>query len=471
MPDQSPPPRTETRILVVDDEEMMLDACRLVLERSRYQVDVERSPFEGRDRALRGDYDVLLLDLRMPGLDGLQILSMLREYRPALEVVVMSGYSTIETAVQAIKLGAFEFLPKPFTPDELVRRVDAAVEHARARQRHAAADPSKGSRLIGSSEAMQRVRSLIARVGAMDATVLVIGESGTGKELVAQAVHDLSPRRDRPYVSLDCSALTPGLLESELFGHVKGAFTGAVVAKPGLFEVADHGTLFLDEVSNLALETQGKLLRVLETSEIRPVGGVDTKKIDIRLVAATNRDLGDAVKLGQFREDLYYRLNVVPIHLPALRERASDVPQLLEHFLAQYRRPNVQCATRVSPEALELLTRYPWPGNVRELRNLVERLVVTVEDDTIRSGHLPDHLSKRPADDRPPVPLTNQDLKTLKRTMRERSDSQLERIFVLEALRRHSWNVTRAAQATGLLRPNFHALMRKHRIRVDDVRD
>jgi two-component system response regulator PilR (NtrC family) len=465
------PPRTPARILVVDDEEVMLDACRVVLERSRYQVELARSPFQGRDRALRDDYAVVLLDLRMPGLDGLQILSALREYRPATEVVVMSGFSTIETAVHSIKLGAFDYLPKPFTPDELLRRVDAAVDHGRRRRADAAGDPAMGSLMVGSSDAMQRVRALVARVGAMDATVLVIGESGTGKELVAQAVHGSSPRRDKPFVSLDCSALTPGLLESELFGHVKGAFTGAVVAKPGLFEVAHHGTLFLDEVSNLSLETQGKLLRVLESSEIRPVGGVDTKKVDIRLVAATNRDLADAVTLGQFREDLFYRLNVVPIELPPLRERSVDVPQLLEHFLSRYRRPSVGCPSGVSPEALERLVRYPWPGNVRELRNLVERLVVTVDEDTIRAGHLPDHLTARPGNDLPPVPLTNQDLKTLKRAMRERSDSQVERIFVVEALRRSSWNVTRAAQATGLLRPNFHALMRKHGIRVDDLKD
>jgi transcriptional regulator with GAF, ATPase, and Fis domain len=269
-------------------------------------------------------------------------------------------------------------------------------------------------------------------------------------------------------VSLDCSTLAPGLLESELFGHVKGSFTGAVATKPGLFETADRGTLFLDEVASLSLETQGKLLRTLESGEIKAVGGVTSRKVDIRLIAATNRDLAQMVSEKTFREDLYYRLNVVPIVLPPLRERQSDIPQLLHFFLARYREANPNGARRLSQAAVSRLTQYPWPGNVRELKNLVERLVVTVNEETIREEHLPDHIVERAPERAPRVPRTNEELKAMKRTLHDRLAGELERAFVLDALRRNGWNVSRAAHETGLLRPNFYAMMRKHGVRAED---
>jgi transcriptional regulator with GAF, ATPase, and Fis domain len=267
-------------------------------------------------------------------------------------------------------------------------------------------------------------------------------------------------------VSLDCSTLAPGLLESELFGHVKGSFTGAIVSKPGLFETASHGTLFLDEVSSLTLETQGKLLRTLESGEIKPVGGLSSRTVDIRLIAATNRDLGRMVAEGTFREDLYYRLNVVPIHLPPLRERGPDVATLLHAFLARYRAAARRGPERFSPPALQKLVDYAWPGNVRELKNLVERLVVTVDDDTIREHHLPDEIRLRAPAPALPVPRTNEELKALKRTTHERLCGEIERRFLLDALCRNDWNVSRAARETGMLRTNFHALMRKHGVRT-----
>jgi len=448
----------------------MLQSCVEVLTRRGYEVDTEQDPFDGRDRALRGRYDIVLLDVRMPNLDGMEILSAIREHRSDLEVIIMTGYSTIDSAVKAMRLGAFDYVSKPFTPNELLERTQGALDHLKRSRAEADVDGSGAPerKLIGGSEAMTRVYTLIGKVAQSDATVLIVGESGTGKELAATEIHALSKRQDRSLVSLDCSALAPGLLESELFGHVKGSFTGAVTAKPGLFEIADQGTLFLDEVSNLSMDTQGKLLRVLETGEIRRVGGVDPRKVNIRLIAATNRELSDNVEEGSFRQDLYYRLNVIPVRLPPLRERHSDISQLLRHFLGVYRRagrPDSRGPSQISSGALEKLMHYTWPGNVRELRNLVERLVVTTEEDTIRVEHLPEYITQGVPMEANRVPRTNEELKAAKKSMRERMNYQIERSFVIDALQRNSWNVSRAARETGMLRPNFHALMRKYGIR------
>jgi DNA-binding NtrC family response regulator len=455
-------------VLVIDDEEVMLESCRRILEREGCAVDTEADGIAGRDRALRGSYDLVVLDLRMPKIDGLEVLAALSEHRSDLEVIMITGYSTVESAVKAVKLGAFDYLPKPFTPDELRARARAALDHLAAR-RMPCRPTRHDSGMIGDSPVMVDVHALIARVAVTDASVLIVGESGTGKELVATEIHGLSRRRDRPFVSLDCSTLAPGLLESELFGHVKGSFTGAIATKPGLFETADHGTLFLDEISSLAMETQGKLLRVLETGELKPVGGVGTHRVDIRLIAASNRDPAELVKEKTFREDLYYRLNVVPLRLPPLRERPADIPQLLQHFLARHRSTTPRAPRRFSPDATDHLVRCSWPGNVRELKNLVERLVVTVEDETIRVEHLPESMRQIGPWERPRVPRTNEELKALKRQAHEQACADIERAFVIEALRRSDWNVSRAARDTGMLRPNFHALMRKYRIRADEA--
>jgi DNA-binding NtrC family response regulator len=453
------------RVLIVDDEEVIVESCRAVLERQGCLVDGETDGKRGRERALRGSYELVLLDVRLPGTDGLEILADLRERRSDLEVIVITGYSTIESAVKAVKLGAFDFLPKPFTPEELLARARAAMSHLSQRRPDPAAAAGEIEGLISESQAMAEVRAIIARVAGSDATVLIHGETGTGKELVASIIHGASLRRNGPFVSVDCSALAPGLLESELFGHVKGSFTGALATKPGLFELAQHGTLFLDEVCNLAPETQGKLLRFLESGEFRPVGGVEVKWVNFRLVAATNRDLAAMVGEGTFRQDLYYRLSVVPLRLPPLRERPSDIPTLIRHFLRSHGTPDASRPRRFSPEALALLGRYSWPGNVRELKNLVERLLVMVEGDTVRVEHLPSHVTADADEAMPEVPRTNEELKALKRTMRNHMFDDVERRFVIEALKRSDWNVSRAARETGLQRTNFHALMRRHGIR------
>jgi DNA-binding NtrC family response regulator len=455
----------QLRVLVIDDDDVILESCRRALGTVGFSVDVEREGLRGRDRAVHGDYQLVLVDLRLPDADGLDLVASIREQRADLEMIVITGYSTIDSAVQAVKLGAFDYLPKPFTPDELRAHAAAAVQRFREPQ-PARLGPGAVPEMIGESEAMLEVHALVRHVAPSDATVLIVGESGTGKELLATAVHLASRRRGRAMVSLDCSTLAPGLLESELFGHVKGSFTGAIVSKPGLFETADRGTLFLDEVSSLTLETQGKLLRTLESGEIKPVGGVATRRVDIRLIAATNRDLSRMVAEGTFRGDLFYRLNVVPIHLPPLRERGRDVPALLHAFLARYRAAARRGPDRFSPPALQTLVEYGWPGNVRELKNLIERLVVTVDDDTIREHHLPEEIRQRARAPVQAVPRTNDELKAMKRTTHAQLCGDLERRFLLDALGRNGWNVSRAARETGMLRTNFHALMRKHGVRV-----
>jgi DNA-binding NtrC family response regulator len=462
MPSEPPP----VRALVIDDEEIMLESCRRILARRGLSVDTERDPFAGRERALSGDYDLLLLDVRMPDLDGFEILREVRERRPDVEVIMITGYSSIGSAVQAVKLGAFDYLPKPFTPEELWSRVDVALAHHRAR--HAEPVATLSSRVIGDSEAMRRVTALVARVAPTEATVLLTGEGGTGKELLATEIHALSNRRRVPLVSLDCAALAPALLEAELFGSVEVSAKGALASKPGLFGAADHGTLFLDEVGSLGLAAQGRLLRVLETGEVKPLGGTAVIPVDVRVIAATSRDLEAAVREHSFREDLYYRLGVVPIALPPLRERQEDIPLLLHHLLSRYQRRGARQPRRLAPAALDALTGYAWPGNVRELKNLAERLIVTTDGDVIEVQHLPGHIVQRGTAAPARVPLTNEELKLLKRTERDRLSEEIERAFVIEALKRNAWNVSRASKQTGMLRPNFHALMRKHRIRAEE---
>lgn len=459
---------TERRLLVVDADDAVVDVCRRALVPAGFVVDAEHDGLRGLERALQDDVDVVLLALQVPNVDGFDTLAELARQRPALPVIALDAAPSIDAAVRAIRLGASDYLAKPPAPDDLLARIGAVVASTPERRpTRPCPEVPAGCRLIGDSEAMARVHALIAQVAPTDATVVITGESGTGKELAAIEIHAASQRRNRPLVSLDCSTLSPGLLESELFGHIKGSFTGAVATKPGMFEIADRGTLFLDEVSSLSLETQGKLLRVLETGEIKPVGGVATRRVDIRLIAATNRDLADLVKEQTFREDLYYRLNVVPLHMPALREHAEDVPQLLHWFLMHRRRPGDRGPHRLSPDAIDRLVRYSWPGNVRELRNLAERLLVTVDGDEIGAAHLPGAFATPSRSEAPRVPRTRQELLEMKRQLHEQATGQVERAFVLDALRRNGWNVTHAAKDADMLRPNFHALMRKYGIRSE----
>ena len=399
------------RILVADDHDAVREGMVLSLTRLGHEVQGVRGGAEAIAAYRKRPADVVVTDLRMVPVDGIEVVRRLREADPEATVVVVSAHGTIATAVDAMREGAIDFIEKPFSPELLRARVDKAVEIARerrgartARARAEALEEDLGRArdphgLVGSSEPMRRVLEQIRKVAATDATALVLGESGTGKELVARAIHDGSPRREKPFVSVSCAAIPEGLLESELFGHEKGAFTGAVRRKLGRFELAHEGTLFLDEVGELPPSVQVKLLRVLQERRFERVGGEETVEVDVRLVSATNRDLVAAVKEGRFREDLYYRLDVVAIRIPALRERPGDVEELARHFLARARiGRNVKGFT---PEALEVLRRHRWPGNVRELENVIEQALVFAEGELVTAAELPDALRRAP----PPAPL------------------------------------------------------------------
>jgi DNA-binding NtrC family response regulator len=368
----------------------------------------------------------------------------------------------VENAVEMMKAGAFDYVAKPFTPDLLTEKLQKALEQRALLVQNLHPTCPGFQLFVGESREMRNVYRRITQVAKSDSTVLVIGESGTGKELVARAIHKTSRRCDQPFVAMDCTSLSENLLESELFGHVKGSFTGAVQTKPGLFKIADGGTLFLDEVANISLKTQAKLLRVLEERSVTPVGGTQPIPIDIRLVAATNRDLVAMIGEGAFREDLYFRLNIIPIQLPPLRERKGDVSLLVGHFLKDRAEALGREVCGLTPEAMLLLERHSFPGNVRELKNLIERAVVLADGDFVRPEHLELQLSHKEAKSiEGYIPKRAEDLKETKRQIRERSVEVVEKAFVLSALERNNWNITRAAEETGMVRQNFQALMKK----------
>ena len=469
MPESAPSAAVaHQRILVIDDEAVVCLSCQRILGALGHAVEYRQSALDGLSAAVGGEYDLILLDLMMPELDGLEVLKRLREQGVSSEVVIITGYGTVETAVEAMKRGAADYVAKPFTPDELDMVVRKVAERSALLRENAALRSELEQRkqfegIVGESRAMARVFWLIKRVAPSEGTVLISGESGTGKELVAQAIHNLSLRKTQPFVACDCSALASTLLESELFGHEKGSFSGAIATKLGLFEVADRGTLFLDEISNIDLEVQGKLLRALESRRIRRVGGTSEREVDIRLVGATNRDLWTLVQDGRFREDLYYRLNVVPLHLPPLREREGDVPLLATMFLERLRHSNDVRVAGFSPEAMRLLEGYAWPGNVRELKNIIARLAILSDGPRIEPQHLPGEIRNAPPrPDLPPLPQRWEAFKEYKRQIRDATLHTLERRFVLQALERAGGNVTQAAQDVGMQRTNLHALMHKY---------
>jgi len=461
------------KILIVDDEEIVIRSCRRILGDSMYAVD---STQDGRDALRKVDeteYDLMILDIMMPGIDGLEVLQHVKERHPGVDVIMMTGLSEIQTAVKAMKLGAFDYLSKPFDPDELKHVVDRALERRQLQQENRSLKTEVSSKyrfenIIGSSPPMQAVFGLIAKCAPTNSTVLITGESGTGKEMIARAIHYNSLRKDQPFVTVDCNTLTESLLESELFGHTKGSFTGAVANKRGMFEVANNGSLFLDEFGNIPLSTQAKLLRVIQEREFRPVGSTMTQKTNVRLITATNKDLKAMVLDGTFREDLYYRVNVFPIHSPSLRDRREDIPALAFHFLKLFCNELDKPVSDISDGAMSLLINHTWPGNVRELENSMQRAVILATDHIIRQAHLANFIEATSHPDFE-VPRTSDDLKRVKKIAREKSVEEIEKTFIQETLKRNSSNVTRSAEETGMQRANFQALMKKYNIRVRDT--
>ncbi len=392
---------TDARILVVDDEESNLKVLTRLLAKAGYGVATASSGPEALD-ALRADQpELMLTDLKMPGMDGLELLRAARTVAPATEVILMTAYGTVEIAVEAMREGAYDFITKPLNKHDVLKSIRKAEEKARLlaenrrlREQVEAQRSATGplGRTVGRSEAFRSALETLRQVAPSEATVLVVGESGTGKELLARAIHELSDRRDGPLIRVNCAAIPENLFESELFGYEKGAFTGAAGRKPGRFELADGGTLFLDEVAEMAPAMQAKLLRVLQEGEFERVGGTKTIRVDVRLLAATNRDLGRLVAERKFREDLYYRLNVIELKVPPLRERYDDVPLLAAHFVNEYATKNRKDVRGITDDALEALQAYRWPGNVRELENTIERAVVLCKGDRIGTEDLPSHM-------------------------------------------------------------------------------
>jgi len=456
---------TGSHILIVDDEPGLLRLLSILLREDGYRVTAVDSGVAAV-RAFEDDPpDLVIQDLRMPRMDGLQLLKRLKDRDSRVPVIILTAFSTWQTAVQAMRLGAFDYVKKPFDVEDIKNTVSRALCAGDTARRN---DGEQGNSylksIIGHSGHIQQLNRLITRIASTDSTVLIQGDSGTGKELVARALHALSHRAQQAFISVNCGAFTETLLESELFGHVRGSFTGAVADKKGLFEIAHRGTLFLDEVGELTPKTQVKLLRVLEERTYTPVGGAQPKRVDIRLIAATNRDLEQHVDTGSFREDLFYRLNVIPLSLSPLRERRDDIPLLAGHFLARYAEALNKPIHQVSPEAMSALLNYPWPGNIRELENVVHRGVALTEGNSIELSDLPDKIvGVEPLSDSPPVTLPPEGI-----DLDDKID-EIERSLVLEALKRTNWHITRAAKILGIPFRSMRYRIKKLRIKRPTV--
>jgi len=444
-------------ILIVDDEPAIRSTLRDVLEDEGYRV----SAVGGGADALRffADElpDVTFLDIWMGRMDGLETLAEIKRTRPEAVVVMISGHGTIETAVKATRLGAYDFVEKPLSLEKILVTVSRALEHARLERENAAlrAGFEQRAEIVGESAAIRALREQIATAAPTTGRVLIHGENGSGKELVARAIHVQSSRRERSFVEVNCAAIPDELIESELFGHEKGAFTGALARRRGKFELADGGTLFLDEIGDMSLKTQAKVLRSLEEQAFERVGGKDTLRVDVRVIAASNRDLAALIREGRFREDLYYRLNVIPIEVPALRTRKDDIPAHVSHFIAQFCAENGKRAKALSSEALGYFLAYDWPGNVRELRNMVERLVIMAPGDVITADDLPAPLRPKEA-----APAAGE---ARDRSLKDARDN-FERAYILAELRANDWNVTRTADRLGIERSHLYRKLKAYNI-------
>jgi len=467
LPDNGP------RILIIDDELPICKNCIKILSKSAYEIDYAQNGYDALKLLEKTPYQIVITDLKMSRMGGMEVLSRVKKDYPDIIVIVITGFASVSSAVEVMKMGAYDYLPKPFTPHELRAVVAQAINHykIKIKNKQLMSDQKKipvlTHQLIGGSPQIKKVVSMIKKVAHTESTVLIHGESGTGKELVARALHANSTRKDNIFFAVDCGTLTGSLLESELFGYRKGAFTDAHRDKDGIFQIADHGTVFLDEISNISIEVQGKLLRFLDSREFMPVGDTKHQKVDIRLIFATNRDLKQMIKDGTFRNDFYYRIAVYPIWIPPLKNRKSDILPIAYHFLEQFNQSMGKSISGYDDNAVNRLSAYDWPGNVRQLRNIIERAVILCDGDHVSLTDLP-HLSD--IDDIEKlidhVPATSEELKQIKKEIRQKSVQKIEENFILNALKKNEWNITRAARATGMQRPNFHNMMKKHGIKI-----
>jgi two-component system, NtrC family, nitrogen regulation response regulator NtrX len=439
------------KILIVDDEEGIRDSLASILRDERYTVETAPSAEEALERIAKGDFQVILLDVWLPGIDGMEALSRIQAVSRPPAVIMISGHGSIETAVRATKLGAFDFIEKPLSLEKIIVLVRNALQQRRLEEENRALRSELVHRyqVIGDSVPMKALRQQIAVTAPTNGRVLIYGESGTGKELVARALHVNSLRNKAPFVEVSCAAIPEDLIESELFGHVKGTFSGAGEDKIGKFQKANGGSLFLDEVGDMSHRTQSKVLRALEEQRIEPIGSNQALRVDVRVIAATNKNLEQEISRGSFRQDLFYRLNVIPFYVPPLRDRKEDIPVLARYFLNEFSAEYGKKTRELSEGALEILMRYPWPGNVRELKNLVERLVIVCPQARIEPHHLPPELFRGVAES-PQQPYS---------TLHE-ARSAYEREFILRKLQEHRWNMTQTASALGLERSHLYRKMK-----------
>jgi DNA-binding NtrC family response regulator len=447
-----------SKIWIVEDDRTIREAIEVILNKDGHITRAFRSAEEALDRP-DTDPDIVISDYKLPGIDGIELIKKLKARSSNLESIVITAFGSIDLAVDAIKQGVSDFLTKPFSPDELMLKVQQLSTLSRAKEQNQyfeeeMRDAFSGYEIVGSSEEMKRIYALLAKVSKSESTILIQGESGTGKELIARFIHYNSRRSKGPFIKVNCAALAEGVLESELFGHEKGAFTGSIRQRKGRFELAHQGTIFLDEIADLAAGVQVKLLRVIQEGELERVGGEQTIRVDARIIAATNKDLNDMVRKSQFREDLYYRLNVIPIELPPLRKRKSDIPELVEFFLKRLARENKRKGIQIDPEAMELLLDYPWPGNIRELENVLERAVVLCDSDRITANELPFVHEASAASPEVPIQIFNGNL--------DDRLADIEKQLLLKAMQEAHGVKTRAARSLGIKTSTLYYKLEKY---------
>jgi len=455
------PQTMKTRILVIDDEAAIRDSMRMILEYEGYEFLGAATGEEGIALADRESVDLVFLDIKMPGMDGLEVLARLKTVADSLPVVMISGHGTVATAVEATKLGAFDFIEKPLATERILLAIRNALGFSRLRDENQSLAKAIDLRhdMVGSSPLLREVLEAVRRAAPTNATVLIRGESGVGKELVARMIHKNSLRARERFVQVNCAAIPDELIESELFGHEKGSFTGATDKQVGKFELADRGTIFLDEVGDMSMKTQAKVLRVLQEGEVERLGSSRTLKVDVRVIAATNKDLEQEIEKGLFREDLFFRLSVIPVSVPPLRDRSEDIPALVRHFADQFTRENNFRAKRFTAEAVAALQRARWKGNVRELRNTIERVIIMTPGDAVDAGDLPESVRAEPR-----AALAPEDRGDPPGTLREFKENA-ERAFLVQKLRENDWNISKTAETIGTPRSNLYKKLEQYNIR------
>ncbi len=448
--------KKQIKILLLDDDEILRNACETILSENGYTVLGGKSPKQGLEYAHQHKFDIVIVDYDMPGMNGLEFMRMFAKSSPLTDFIMITGKATIEMAIEATRLGAFDYLQKPFHSETLLNSVERLVEKRKKIGKSSSSEMAfefegETVRVIGKSRPMQDVFRLIEKAAPTESTVLISGESGTGKEIIAKAIHALSPRSKETFFAMDCGSLVATLFESELFGHVKGSFTGATATKHGALELAEGGTFFFDEIGNISLSTQGKILRAIQEREIRRVGGSETIKIDVRIIAATNLDLENAINDGKFRDDLYYRLSVIPIHLPPLRQRKEDIPLLIDTFLQQYnlRRKN-KPIRRIQDNAFNALVSYQWPGNVRELQNIIERALVIEDSHILGLQSLPQHMQKQAEQNNAEKMI---------------SLAQVEKKHIKTVLINTNWNISQSAKILQIDRKTLYDKIKKYQLK------